>query len=248
MTVWLLLSANAGTPSAEEIRTDWAALKHPEWVYRPEFSDQEWKRLAEGQVVKRRERVDGADRVLGAMWSPAAKDPLWVAIQDESHWVVVDGYVDEDLPGSTFADRVLYQRIGLPWPFADRQWVIAVGSNRALLATSGGRIWERTWTLSPRRGATVEAADAVWVGENEGGWILADAGVGTLVVYHVRATVDGNIPDEAATQWAQMTVAGLLEDVDDRAREAIPSHYIRGHAPIERPDGSNVPLYPPPAP
>lgn len=244
--LWCFLAAQASPPDPETLRVGWDALNYSEWIRRPEFSDREWARLAQGKTIKRRERVDGADRVLGALWTSARKDPLWVGIQDENHWVVVKGYVDEDLPGSTFQHRTLYQRIGLPWPFADRQWVVDVRSNQAVLKASNGSVWERTWTLSPRRGASVEDPDAVWVEQNEGGWVLVDLASGTLVVYYVRATVDGNIPDEAATQWALMTISGMLEEVDERSRDAIPTHYVDGHVLIERPDGSKVPLYPTP--
>ncbi len=239
----LLFSFALAGPDAPSLREAWESVDASAWVYRPEFSDKEFARLAQGKVVKRRERLDGPDRVLAALWTPSKRDPLWVSIQDENHWVIVDGYVDEDLPGSTFHDRTLYQRIGLPWPFADRQWVIDVKSNRTLLTVSSDTIWERAWSLSTRRGATVEEPDAVWIDRNDGAWVLADAEGGTLLVYHVRATVGGNIPDEAATQWSLMTVSSMIEDVNSRATSEVPTHYNGNHALIERPDGSQIPVY-----
>ena len=175
-------------------------------------------------------------------WSPATRDQLWLAIQDEGHFEVVAGYVDEDLPGSTFAQRTLYQRISLPWPFAKRQWVVDIHSNRPLLEATSGAVWERTWKRSDRRGAAAEDPDAVWVPEIEGGWTLIEAGSGNLVLYHTRASVGGNIPEEAGTQWALMTIAGMVEDVDERAFEVVDAHYLNGHDPIERPDGSTIPF------
>lgn len=241
----LSLLAHAEPPSAEALRAAWEATASPHWVHRPTFSDRDWSRLAAGKVVKRRERLDGPDRVIGAFWSASPKDPLWLSVQDERHWVVVDGYVDEDLPGSTFANRTLYQRIGLPWPFSDRQWVIELGNNDPLRAQTNNGVWERAWSLSTRRGSVHEDPDAVWVEYNDGGWILASLGGGTLLIYHVRATVDGSIPDEAATQWALMTVSGMLRQIDERATTEVPTHYVAGHVPIVRPDGSAIPFYTP---
>ncbi|MCB9675283.1 MAG: hypothetical protein H6737_09215 [Alphaproteobacteria bacterium] len=211
-------------------------------MHRPTFDAKEWEKLAEGKTVRRRERLDGPDRVLAALWSPASRDQLWLAIQDEQHYEVVAGYADEDLPGSTFAKRTLYQRIDLPWPFAARQWVIELESNRDLLAASQGTIWERHWRISERRGASIEDPDAVWVPETTGGWTLVEIAGGNLVIYHTRASVGGNIPDEAGTQWALMTVSGMVEEMDRRARDEVDAHYLDGHAPIERPDGTFVPF------
>ncbi|MEZ4319917.1 MAG: hypothetical protein R3F61_20570 [Myxococcota bacterium] len=238
MIGWVATAAAA--PTADTLRAAWEALDHPSWVHRPEFDARDWERLASGHTVKRRERLDGPDRVLAARWTPATRDQYWLAIQDESHFEVVSGYVDEDLPGSTFAQRTLYQRIDLPWPFARRQWVIDLSSNRDLLAATNGTVWERTWKISDRRGASLEDADAVWVPETTGGWLLAGIDGGNLIVYHTRASVGGNIPDEAGTQWALMTVAGLVEENERRALAEVDTHYVAGHEPIERPDGTHI--------
>lgn len=235
--------AHADPPVAAELRAAWEATRSSHWVHRPWFTERDWSRLAAGKVVRRRERLDGPDRVVAAIWSASPKDPLWLSVQDERHWVAIDGYVDDDLPGSTFAERTLYQRIGLPWPFSDRQWVIDLRNNKELLASSRGAVWERTWSLSSRRGSPHEDPSAVWVDYNDGGWILADIGTGTLLIYHVRATVDGSLPDEAATRWALMTVGGMLRQVDERATEVVPTHYVAGHAPVVRPDDTSIPYY-----
>lgn len=244
MDVLLCLStALATAPSADVLKEAWESVDAAHWVFRPEFDAADYARLAAGKVVKRRENLEGPDRVVGALWTAADRDDLWVALQDEDHFEVVSGYVDEDLPGSVFADRFLYQRISLPWPFADRQWVVRIRSNRDLLQRSNGRIWERSWEVSERRGASIEAPKAVWVEQNSGGWVVCRAGTGHLLLYTVRATIGGNIPDEAATQWALLTVSGMLHEIDERARLEVKPHYRAGHAPVERPDGSRIPTY-----
>jgi hypothetical protein len=208
-------------------------------VHPIELTPAELEVIAGGGVARRRESLDGADRVLGATWTPASRDALWIAIQDDKHFTLVQGLVDEQLP-STTDEKLLYQRIDLPWPIADRQWVIAIRNNAALWEATGGTVWERTWSLSATRGATNESANAVWISVNDGGWLLADAAGGTLLAYHVRSVVDGNIPDEVAAQWAFATLESMLTDIVERAA-AVPAHYHAEHVPILRPDGSVIP-------
>ncbi|MEQ1507370.1 MAG: hypothetical protein ABMB14_34395, partial [Myxococcota bacterium] len=165
------------------------------------FTADEWARVARGDVMKRRERLDGTDRVLGVVWVDAPPDRTWIAIHDP-HGQYVDDVVHEELPGSTESDRILYQRIDLPWPLTPRQWVIRVRNNLGLIAATRGAVWERTWELSDQRGAAAELPHAVWLPVNEGGWFLVDAAGGTLLGYHVRTAVGGIVPDEAALRWS----------------------------------------------
>ena len=211
-----------------------------EAVYKLQFTDEELARVASGQVAKRRERLEGVDRVLGLVWSPATMDAVWVAMQDSAHWDYVDGFLEEHLPGSTFQNKVVYQRILFPWPFADRQWVIAVRNNLPLIEATQGAVWERTWDLSPQRGAKNELEKAIWVDLNDGGWFVADAGEGTLLAYHVRTVIGGKVPDEVVVRYSMSTLGGLLGGLSERAT-AIPTHYDGSHAPIRRPDGSMIP-------
>jgi hypothetical protein len=123
---------------------------------------------------------------------------------------------------------------------ASRQWVIDVVNNLPLLEATEGAFWERTWTLSERRGAKNEDPKAVWLPVNEGGWAYVQAEGGTLVAYHVRSVVGGNIPDELATRWSFATLNGLLQGIADRI-PWVRTHYDASHEPIRRPDGAPVP-------
>jgi hypothetical protein len=230
------------TPDADDISKAleaWDTALSSAAVYPIRLADEEIRAVARGEVARRRESLDGADRVLGVTWTPASRDALWIAIQDDKHFTLVEGLVDEQLPATT-DEKLLYQRIDLPWPFADRQWVIAVRNNARLWEHTEGAVWERTWDLSGVRGAQNEAADAIWVSVNDGGWLLADVAGGTLLAYHVRSVVDGNIPDELATQWCFSTLTGMLTDIVERAA-AVPAHYDAAHEPLRRPDGSTIP-------
>jgi hypothetical protein len=246
VTLWSI--AAWATPTADALRADWErwrAQLDAAAVYPLRLTDDEWSALAQGQVARRRERLEGTDRVLGVRWVDADLDTTWLAIHDP-HGAEIHGFVQEDLPGSTDQRRIVYQRIDLPWPVADRQWVIEVVNNVPLMRSTDGAVWERTWTLSDRRGARAEEPNALWLPVNEGGWFLARAAGGTLLGYHVRTVVGGVVPDEAAVRWSYATLASLLDGIADRV-PFVRTHYVAGHAPVLRPDGTPIPpLTPPP--
>lgn len=172
---------------------------------------------------------------------PQPKATVWLATQDP-HGSYVAGMVNEELPGSTFHDRLLYQSLDLPWPLVTRQWVIRVKNNRALLDATGDAVWERTWDLSPARGAAAERPNAVWLDVNDGGWVFADAPGGTLLAYHVRSVIGGNVPDDVATRYVLGTLEGMLESLVSRSSWMV-GHYTAGHAPIVAPDDRPVPVF-----
>ena len=80
---------------------------------------------------------------------------------------------------------------------------------------------------------------AVWLPVNDGGWAYVSAGHGTLVCYHVRSVVGGNLPDELATRWSFGTLASLLRGIGKRI-DWVRWHYTTGHTPIRHPDGSII--------
>ena len=206
--------------------------------------DDAFAKLAQGQVARVREDLPGADRVLGALWTDAPRDALWISILDDQHFDMVSGLFEEELPGTGALRKLLYQRLDLPWPLQDRQWVIDIRSNTALWARSAGAVWERSWTLADPSLEAHASPDAVWSTTNEGGWLLVDAAGGTLAVYHVRAEIGGNVPDEASTQWAWSKLDDLMQGTATRAKTQIPGHYDAAHYPIARPDGSVIPPIP----
>jgi hypothetical protein len=236
-------------PTAAALEAAWeshrAALDaHAVFPFR--FDGPFWARVADGEVARRRDSLEGTDRVLGVIYVPTPRDTAWVAIQDP-HAGTVDGFVDENLPSSTFARRVAYQRIALPWPLQPRQWVIEVVNNGALRDRTGGALWERTWTLSDQRGAAAELPSAVWLPVNDGGWFLLDVHAeGTLVGYHARTSIGGVVPDEAALRWSYGTLERLLRDIRARATDWVDGHYVAAHPLVLRPDETPVPVRPSP--
>lgn len=242
MVVAWLLGAAWAAPNAAALERGWERWRaeldeHAAYPFR--FQPDEYARLAKGEVLRRRDRLDGTDRVLGVLWVGADLDATWLAVQDPHGGAPVDGYTEEVLAGSTFQSKLLYQRITLPWPLQARQWVIHVQNNQKLIRRTDGAVWERTWELSDKRGAKAEDPKAVWLRVNEGGWFLADIGGGTLLGYHVRTAIGGIVPDEAAVRWSFSTLAGMLTKIAQRA-PTMRAHYVGEHEPIRRPDGSEI--------
>lgn len=240
----LLASLAAAAPPAEALERGWERWRaelDAGAVYPFRLDEAEWKQLAQGKVARRRDRLDGTDRVLGVVWVDADLDTTWLAIQDP-HGEYVDNMIHEDLPDSTFQQRYLYQRIDLPWPLASRQWVILVENNLRLLESTRGLVWERTWKLSDRRGAVAEDPKAVWLPINEGGWFLAASHGGTLLGYHVRTALGGIVPDEAVVRWSAATLEAMFQRIARKAG-TMRVHYSGDHEPIRRPDGAPIPVH-----
>jgi hypothetical protein len=232
-----------GAPSAEALQAEWERWRpqlEASAVFPLRLTATEWETLAKGQVARRRERLEGTDRVIGVLWVAADLDTTWLALQDP-HETVLRGFYEEELAGSTFQAKVAYQRIDLPWPLAPRQWVITVVNNLSLIQATDGRLWERTWTLSDRRGAAGEVSNGVWLDVNDGGWWMCEAAGGVLLGYHVRSVVGGAVPDEMATRWSYATITGMLEKVAARTA-GMAVHYTGDHAPMRRPDGTAIPV------
>ena len=116
----------------------------------------------------------------------------------------------------------------------------AIRNNPHAYAATGGRVWERSWTLADPSLAPGPGAGGVWVPQNDGTWLLVDAAGGTVLIYEVRTVIGGAFPEDTATRWSLVTVDGMLRHILARAG-GIDAHYGAGHAPFDRPDGSAIP-------
>lgn len=247
--VWLLaLAASlAAPPPADElarrIKESSAALSaHGQHALT--LGDKDLAEIAAGRVVRRRQRVEGADQAIGAIWSDSPIDALWLSILDDAHFKLVKGLFEEQLPGTAKGRKFLYQHVDMPWPIKNRQWVLDIDNNPALFAATGGKVWERTWTLADSALAPSPREDAIWVSLNEGGWQIYSWPDGVLLIYHVRASMDGWISDDLVTRYAMSTLEKMLRDIDTRAG-TMASHYDKKHARLTRPDGSEIPAMTP---
>jgi hypothetical protein len=245
LSVFLFVSNSTyAEPAPEQLRHDFETLRpliDDAAVYPIALTDVELARVARPDTVVRRwEKLEGADRVIGLIWTEVPRDQLWVAIQDDDNWDgVVEGLTEQVLPGSNSGRKFLYQRIDLPWPFSDRQWLIEIVNNSALFDASRSRLMERTWMPNGRRDCELIRDNAVWVDVNDGGWLLAEAAGGTLMIYNARTVVGGAVPDGIATRYAYYTLDKLLRQMVERGRAAA-DHYNEHHQTLYRPDGSAI--------
>ena len=241
----LFLPLALAQPSEAQFAAAWAVHRadiKQSAVFALELTAEDFKTLAQGKVARRRLVAKDADRAMGASWTPFDRDTVWVAIQDDKHFKLFDDLTETRLPGSTWDKKLLYQHLDAPWPITDRHWVLEIKNNTAISTRTKDRIWERVWTLTPESMVPAGCVEAIWTPINDGGWMLLEAAGGTLVIYHARSKIGGNIPQEAITAWAMASLDGLLKTIEDRAR-GIQSHYTKGHELIFRPDGSTVPAW-----
>ncbi len=187
----------------------------------------DWRAVEHGEVVvKRHVRADGVSRVVAVGVVPQARAGAWLAVTQDLQ-PGQEGIVERRLSGHWAASpKQMYQRIDLPWPVADRHWVIEGRTNLALAAAEP-RVWERSWNLVPgalagaRTGEPdVGAYDAsVAVPRNEGGWILVEAGpTRTLAIYSVSVNLGGAVPEGAVSRWTESSVQGLYTTLATDAR------------------------------
>ncbi len=243
--ILLLCQLAIAQPSADQLAQAWA-LHQPalqsEGIRPVTLGTEDFVLLARGEVVRRRLPATGADRAMGAIWAPMSRDAVWVAILDDSDFTLVDTMTEIRLPDTAAGHKRLYQHIDLPWPVADRHWVLQIRNNMPLAASTQDAVWERVWDLTQRSDVPEGRPTAIWSPINDGGWILVSARGGTLLVYHARTRIGGNIPEEAVIRWAMVTLESMLRKTVERA-EGIHTHYKSAHIPIYRPDGSAVPAW-----
>ena len=244
----LLCQIAFAQPTPDQLQAAWTAHQ-PALQAHAKFSivlsGADFTDLARGKVARRRLPAEGADRAMGAIWTSLPRDTIWVAIQDDRDFKLFDDLSETRLPGSTWDHKLLYQHLNAPWPIMDRHRVLAITNNKTINTATQGRIWERIWELAspsmlPKRQEDEE--EAIWTPLNDGGWQLLDMCGGTLVIYHARSKVGGNIPQEAITTWAMYSLNGLLKTIVTRG-ESIDSHYFTGHELILRPDGKPIPTW-----
>ena len=197
---------------------------------------------AAGDVAKRRISEDGPDRAVGLLWTPVDRNTLWIAVLDDIHDTMVSSLIEQRLGLSPRGRKRLYQRLELPWPVVDRQWVIEIWNNTPLAEATDGAVWERPWDLASPALMPNPDADAIWVPMTNGSWFLMDAEGGTLMVYSARTTIGGAIPDDLVTRWAMATLDEMMEHIVDRAKR-IPEHYGSQHAPVLGGDNQPIPPF-----
>lgn len=178
-----------------------------------------------------------------AAWGilPASRELLWLSLTDDHLDDDVAELTEVILHGHWAAPKTMYQRIDLPWPFADRHYVL-VSENNTKLAGSG--VWERAWQVDNTElagartktdSAAFDASEALPM--NRGAWLLVPIDADhTLGVYQAWTDLGGAIPAEAAQTWARASLDDLYASLMKHT-VAVAARYGAGCAPQPAPDG-----------
>jgi hypothetical protein len=230
-------------PSASALKTAFlrdAAARQRLGHLRLQLGEADWATLAGAGVVRQVVHRDGADMAVGAIWTAASQAAAWISTFDGWHRSLSgDATNTTKLPGCTDMRRLVHTHLDLPWPMSDRQWVVDNRPNTALWSATEGRVWERAWEVAPATLATAPVAGALWVDTNQGAWQFIEAEGGTLVLFGVRSSMGGVIPDSLTVQWSRQTLGEALRRLDDFAT-TMAAHYVGAHEVIWGPMGAPI--------
>lgn len=250
MTLWVVASLAAASPTPAEVASGVAAYNAHARFPLPDLNDGDLRRLAEGKLVRRRDHAGPQEpmRVTGLILTDHSRESLWVAIGC-THDTYIDGYYDIALtpPGPS---EVWYGYLDLPKPFTDRHWVIDVVDNVAMAQATDNRAWEHYWTLTdggidkgrsavqsgPATEVTLEQFErAIYTPTNHGAWLAIRVDDRhTLLGYHVTSVIGGMIPDRLVAEYSASTLKNMLNGILERAPQML-THYDADH--VREPGG-----------
>ncbi len=204
-----------------------------------------WEEVARGRVA-RASLGEGGVVAWGVL--PLSRELAWLTLTDDHLSDAVAALTELPLHGRWASPKTLYQRIDLPWPFVDRQWVLALENNAGLAAATGA--WERSWRVDNRELATArektdsavfDAAETLTV--NRGAWLLVPVDASsTLGVYQAWTQLEGNIPAGATETWARASIDDLFAGLGKHA-VAVRARYGAGCTPQPGADGAAIPCF-----
>ena len=223
----------------------WTALAGPLSSARvppPTLRANAFAELAAGRIVRNKLPGDGL-AAFGVL--PVSQALLWLTVTDDHLSDDVAELTEVRLHGAWSSPKTLYQRIDLPWPFADRHYVLR-SENNAALAAHG--VWERAWHVDNTEiqaaraltdAALFDAAETLSV--NRGDWLLVPVDAEhTLTVYQSWTDLGGAILPEATEAWSRATVEGLFRSVEKHSVD-VEKRYGPGCAVQGGPDGVPIP-------
>ncbi len=223
----------------------------------PLLSGKQIGELLAGDVVKIRQKpgtVDEPQTAVGYILIDESRESVWLAATDP-HFQPIEKFIEHEISSDGTGNSTWYQHFDLPWPVADRHWIIDLKNREEMHLKTKGRIWELEWDLkeggepqamklvreSKVQGITVETARAsIYVPVNRGAWIaITLRGERTLIVYHATTVVGGMVPDSLVVRFAMSALDELLYGVAERAAK-MKIHYGANHKPW--PGGDGLPL------
>lgn len=217
-------------------------------------------RLMAGEVVSYSEKIPGPGnepihRVVAYVLVAEPRIKVWTATLGGNQRIE-SKLIELPLSIDSTGGAVWYQYLSLPWPIADRHWVLKTGKRLDLAERSDHRIWEQSWDLEPL-GADI-AADliasgkvdgvkpnanrkAVYLPANSGGWIMARVDAdSTLVAVHATAELGGRLPDAWVTRYARRKLSNVLGKLTVRTQHA--KQALNGRIPLYTGDGQPITL------
>ena len=228
----------------------------------PELSDRDLRALAEGSVVKSRERRRISDsrgkekdriRIVGYRIYESPRVLVWLAALGDGTRLskrLTEHFIEADTRGG----KRWYQYLRLPWPMKDRHWVVLSGKDLDLSSATGGFAWEHAWHLDDDgeetalrllangevEGVTAkQGTKAVYVPVNRGGWVMFELDERrVLVAAHVTSVLGGWIPDRLVARFVSAQLDSVLTKLE---REASTIHdRYDGSFPIRTGDGAII--------
>ncbi len=176
---------------------------------------------------------------------PVPRELAWLAMTDDHLADDVESLTEVRIRGAWTQPKLIYQRLDLPWPFADRHWVLDVANTTVLAQRSG--VWERAWTQDGHALAGVrERTDAPLfdaaetLPHNRGNWLLVPIDAeSTLAIYQVWTDLGGSIPPAAVEAWVRASLNELYADLALHAA-AVRARYGLGCDAQLGADGSTI--------
>ncbi len=202
-------------------------------------SGKEIDEILRGDVAKRRVKTGGPDdpqRAIGYILIDEPRQSVWLAALDPT-FEPIEGLSMLLLADLGRGNADWYHHLDLPWPIADRHWIIKLRNTINLSENTRGRAWEQTWTLAEDgkplalrsvaagkvEGLDLETArNSIYTPVNHGAWIAIKLREDkTLLIYHVTTVVGGLIPDSFVLRWAMATLDDVLNEVKSRAPNMV---------------------------
>ncbi len=170
-------------------------------------------------------------------------EQLWMAVNDEESYPgTLPVTVSEVFRGEPHKNgRLVFQKMALPGPFADRWWIIKKNAGEEMFTASGGALWEAcaenatnpallTGTPAKRHLKDADPVNWTWAG-----WTLIPLSENlTLVEYFTWTDPGGSLPAGPASRFASGAVKRTMAKIEELARRYKPEDMLR----FTRPDGT----------
>ncbi len=197
-------------------------------------------KLQRGDVVSMRQTMQfeagvEVQRVSAYVVVPAERTRVWVATlgSGERH---ASRLTEISISSDGEGGALWYQHLNLPWPFADRHWVIRTEKNLALAEETDDLVWEHRWALATNSTDharellqsvgtnAISSSDfdrSLYLTINKGGWVMMPlAADHTLVCVYATAELGGRMPDGIVARMTRKQLEKSLGDLGRRAGQA----------------------------